>query len=693
MSSDENPNTNSQRSVLDHQVSQQTKEDYWSRSGQIQELIAECSRALARGDREHYAFLTKRMREGLIPALSSLGRDYLVEYDVDLADHDKWDWTALSRFINDAAGIQHAFERAVATPTDRLAREAGGATTETELKRVVERALDSLVAIAEFEGVVMSDYKKRDDAVGFSGLKIGIHRQRADMNFSSPVGAISWERGPVQSLYSGEPGSGKTTGGERQFEDYYRLNFQPGRDCKCIDPVDFSVAENLFYDVEQSDPTLRRIREEKHDVPPDFSDIEGYEPKMEAFVPLTPNLAETELPYDTEAEEFVLKPFTIPASSISKALFVRIVTARVSSTEENTIRSVYEAVDREQDDWTLGSMVDEIVSREELSDKHKKSAIGAIQSVQDFGFVRRGDCEYALTEDDWRDIFYDTETITTFCQAICRDNAAQKFVLAWLLDQMWDWRVFHHDYPRMALKLSELWEYAPHGRRESDSEVEAELQQFIARILTKMQRKPRDIKAEIVADTQEIMDLNKGVRELFSRYCVFDGNDTTVENIFEWTSNSKSGAFKNTITQKTGEASIVGVVEDAVQQSDIEFLGNVLMTPPSHHHHDKDDGKGWRYRTELVEHEELRIPEDWPTEPPEDLEIGSPSDYENEETGTVSSVDPKTIHRGEARSRRRNGESIGQIRDQIPDNPEYEKPYSKSTIHGWVEDIDPNGGE
>lgn len=57
-----------------------------------------------------------------------------------------------------------------------------------------------------------------------------------------------------------------------------------------------------------------------------------------------------------------------------------------------------------------------------------------------------------------------------------------------------------------------------------------------------------------------------------------------------------------------------------------------------------------------------------------------------------SKADLKRVIRQEAKRRRRSGESIREIRDSIPDNPDTGAPYSTETIHRWVS-ADESGGE
>jgi hypothetical protein len=671
--------TEHSQSYIDHKQRSKRRQDEWSSTRTVRETVAKCARALELGQRKHYYFVGRKTSEVLVPLL--LGDQHPRAYGRRLGDADleaEWRFDAIESFVESP----QVFVAMVAP--DRATRQATG-VAEDVARQIIEGAFESCTAIAEYEGTIKAELKTRTDTVGFA-TKIGEHVQDAEMDFGDPVEGIVGDKGTVKSLFSGSTGSGKSTVAERQFEDYYRQNVQSGRSCKCIDLVDFTSGENLFYNVPQQQGELQRVRED-FDLPADFAGVDGFTPEMEALVPLTPNLDRERMPFDVEAEAFVAQPFAIPASSISKELFTTILTARVSRGERNTIRDVYETVDRRMGDWALADMAEEIAHRDELSDKHKKTAIRVLRSLQDMGMIRRErdvDDAYLL---DWDEIFTSTDRITAFSQSLCPDETAQLFVLAWLFEMLWERRRQMATYPQMALLLRELWEYVPHGRRDSDSDTQAALQERIAYILTRMQRKNRDIRTHIIGDTQAIGDLHKGVRELFNRYVLLDGNDQVYEDVFSWTSNSKWRVFKSTITERPGEAGIVGLVGPAIERPNIEFISPVRLVPPSFHHHDKDEGSGWRRRVQYVDSEELRRPDDWPVRIPEDLSItaavASTSDGEEQEETT----DPKEFHRYEARSRARNGESVRSIREAIDNNPDTDNPYSLSTIHGWIDDM------
>jgi len=62
-------------------------------------------------------------------------------------------------------------------------------------------------------------------------------------------------------------------------------------------------------------------------------------------------------------------------------------------------------------------------------------------------------------------------------------------------------------------------------------------------------------------------------------------------------------------------------------------------------------------------------------------EDGTESDAEQ------TKADLKRAIRQEAKRRRRRGESIAQIAENIPNNPDTDAPYGKATVHRWTENI------
>lgn len=635
----------SRRSIVEHERKKKTKQDQQNAEARIAELIGECSRALESGG------------------------DIETPHDVDFYYILEEKALALSDYIERYAGrdITDLADDIVTTDKhDALTYFTFGLQVDTTLgRRRLVAAFEGLVSIAESLDVVDDEVRNRATAVGLA-LKTGEQIKQWDMNLGESVQTVSLQAGTLKTLFCGQTGLGKSCGLETEAEDFYQRGRQEGRDYKLIDLVDLGKGESWIYDIPQRQDDLANIREEMglpRDFTEDFATVveretEGKQapfacpqceaefdtrerltehgeakheyatPEVEIRLPMTPGLSTEELPYDTEHDEFTVKPFVIPASEIRKPILVNCILSRVSDQQENTIRQAYDDVDREHDDWSLKDIADEIRSRDELSPKHKADAVGVLQALQDEGFIRTKDHPMTI---DWREMFFDTETITVFSQAFVPDSndVGQMICLAYLIDRMLTLREKMYEVPECALLMREFWEVAPHTKRQSSDERAAAIQEAIGDRMVRAFRKNRNYKLHLLCDTQEPGDLLKSVREVFNRYVVYSANRDTIKNIFDWTQNDKNQSFWGTMTAKKGQAGIVGQVKPAIDRRDIEFLSPVEYAPPSHHHFDKlADSTGWTARASHLDHEELRCPHDvggveWDDQLPDELQIAN----------------------------------------------------------------------
>lgn len=641
----------SRRSVVEHNQKQLAKHARYGTEDEVEELIAEGAVLLREG--------------GRIDAPNDL--ESFAELDAVIVDlMDALSWLGGDRVLNLAT------EATTARQDDAIVRvQRGHVDVDTGADRSMLRsAFDGCVAIAEALDVVESEKRNRVHAHGLA-CKTGEHLQDWDMNLGDEVETVTFQAGTIKSLYCGGTGFGKSAGLEAEAEDFYQKTFREGRDYKVIDLVDLSKGESWVYDVPAQHETLRRLRteqglpadftesfetvvqravgdEEAEDIPyrdtydcpqcaATFDDLEQlldhgdekhayHDPDVEIYVPLTPGIATEDLPFDTDDRAFTVTPFVVPASDLRKPILIPCILSRVSEQQENTIRQAYDDVDRRMDDWSLVDLADEIRERDELSPKHKADAVGVLRSLQDEGFIRTQSHDMTL---DWREIFYDTETITVFSQALVPDarDIGQMICVAYLVDKMLALRRRMHDVPECALLIREFWKIAPHSKRQSPDARAAAIQEAIGHRMTRAFRENRDFKLHLLTDTQEPGDLLKSVREVFNRYVVYSANRDTIKDIFEWTQNDRWKSFWRTMTAQKGQAGIVGQVKPAVQRRDIEFLSPVEFVPPSHHHFEKlSDGTGWLARAEYIDAEELRSPRDvesveWDDELPESLRI------------------------------------------------------------------------
>lgn len=610
------------RTPIEHNRKEQDKDDRRTRERAISAAIRQCSRAIERGGDithrdgdKYYLLLEDECRHTLVPYLRDHTGQALRSYSGELDDED-WNMVALDRFLS---GHPQDFH--------------GGNVSD---RRLIVQAFQSLVAIAETEDLVKDELRNRADATGLC-VKTGEHLQDWDMDIGDPVQTISLQAGTVKTLFTGGTGMGKSAALETEAEDFYQHNFRDGRDYKVIDLVGLRDGENWFYDIPQQQGSLQHSRSEMG-LPESFDDSDDYEsPTMEILAPLTPGLSDQQLPYNTTEEDFVVTPFTVPASELSKPLLVALILSRISDEEEQTIRQAYDDVDAQYDDWALTDLADEIAGKQELGPKHKQRAIGVLRSLQNEGFIRTKRSDYTL---NWRDIFTDTETITVFTQAFCDDDIGRLMTVAYLFDAIVDARERMHGIPECVLLMRELWKIAPHNRRQVDDSRAASIQETIGQRLTKVFRENRHMGIHLLADTQWPSDLVISTRKMFNRYVVFGANRDMAKNIFEWTQNDRWKSFWGTMTAKRGEAGIVGQVQPAIDNRRIEYLSPVAYAPASYHHRDPTtDHTGWHARCNYREQEELDRPRaradvSWPDQLPEDLQIGSAA------TETTNAPDP-----------------------------------------------------
>lgn len=612
----------SNRSFVEHKQRNQERRDEWNDKKRIKESIELCSKALARGD---ISFLSVELRDELAPILLSYVDRDLYEYDNLLVDSDEWEWMALTDFLDEPDAYVGQLHSPTPSGASSLSSRLNGYQTGFEsAKLTIRKAFESLVEIAEHEAIIKDELVNRVDAV-ILDTKIGEHIQGYEQDFGDgPTQAFSFQKGSLKTLFVGGTGSGKSTGAEQEAWSFYSKNFTPGRDYKLIDFTYSENGENWMYDLPQKQENLRRIREEMG-ADPDFGDET---PQIEILAPLTPGLADEKLPYNTDSEEFVVKPYTAPASEISESLLVGLVENLLTHQQESTLRAAYQDVSK-RSNWTLGDLKDEVLGRENLEAGVKEQTSRAIERLQNAGFIRDEDCEYRL---DWGEILNDNTTITVFSISHVQDELARIMALAHAIVSLREFKLGRdHLYPQTVLMIRELFELTPHSKRESDDAIAAQLQKKMGSQTGKLMRRARHDGYHLICDTQKMGDLTKSVRELFNRYVVFDETKDTIKDIFSYTSNEKYNSFYRTITARRGEAGIVGEVGPAISSKQIEFISPVRYMPPPFHHYDDDGPPGWIVRTQINDAEELKRPSEvkdvnWDDAPVEQVKDPEPQE-------------------------------------------------------------------
>jgi hypothetical protein len=582
-----------QRDLTTHERQSKRTRDKYATQDDVEDALKAAARAIEVGTEHAFGDAVVILHEEAIPALRQVTKRPLAAYTRELTEDT----------IYGTVDHYRAVGRQPVSVIQQLAGAQAGVAVEADgyddprrsARAAIIGALAWLEAVAREESIVQDSYDRRVPADGFR-LQLGAHLQDGEMDLGDRVEAVSLQAGTLKTLFCGQTGFGKSTGLEREAEDFYRASLDPDYpDYKLLDLVDLESGENWYPDIPQQQSKLRTIRERDFDLAPDFAAADDLaDPSVQILVPLTPGLATTQLPYSVNDDRFRVQPFTIPASELRKEVLVPTIMSRLSSQQENTIRQAYDDVNRRVSDWRLADLADEIRTRDELDPKHKADAIGVLRSLQDVGFVRDKSSQYTL---DWYDIFQSTDTVTLFSQAFVNRRVGKLFCLAALVDRILQLRAQWTGLPDAVALMRELWEVTPHKQRTAADERAAALQGVLGTRMTRALRKNRHYDLHVLADTQEPNDLNIAVRERFNRYVAYSATSRAVEKMFGWTMNEREYSFASTLNQKEGQAGVVGQVKPAIENRKIEFISPMEYAPPAHHHHDrKRDDTGWHTR-------------------------------------------------------------------------------------------------
>ena len=613
---------------LEWQRDRASREDEWNQRQEVGAALDRGSRALSE-TRQDYALVADLLVETLIPALLGSNGDHLHYYDREVGDSDSWHWVALTRFLEEPEAYRRAANRPPARETPSIDTLTDGGSSVSNQPRetvVIERAFESITVIADYEDII-SDVSNASRATGFE-LTLGRYYSSYDWDHGDEVQIISRNRGHPKTLTCGSTGAGKSTTLETVVEDRYNNGV------KILDLVDTDEYENCLYDVPQSDPELREVREEL-DLPTDFTESEEYDDSdLEVLVPLTPGVRHEPIPFDEDGES-VVRPFTIPASDLDQTTLVSFLSALVSRQQEASLRTAYDTIDRKKEDWSLEDLAEEIANQDDLKESFRKRAVRLLENLQNKGFIRTRECEYAI---DWREIFEDVDTITVFSQAHVSDRIDQLMIMAYLVYSVYFKRREFHALPEAFVAIRELHEVAPH-REEADDDHRAEaLQNAMVSNLSYALKKNRHQRLEYGCDTQDLEDLKRGVRKRFSRYLCFDMPKGPLESVFDYVSETGADSAKRSMRSESGMGAVVGLSEPNVQD-DVSFLSPVQFAPPSFHHFDVDaHGTGFRARAEYTD-EELRTP-DWVTGVPGSLKFDADEILELDDGEAEANVPP-----------------------------------------------------
>lgn len=599
------------RDVIQHAQEQQRKYDEKVYKEAIEETIEECSRALTRKEVKYYLYVAKKCETVLAPLLIEDRRKLRrVAHEVD--DREGWHWVPVSKAV-DRSLYQDMKERFQRRQRTRPRITGLGTPLLAPPATQIERAFRSLVIIAEWKGVVQSEMRDVA-AVRGHALDLGIIREPWERDSPEQIRIVDPTGHPPVSVNQGLPGFGKTTAGTSEAEDRYAA----GK--KIIDVVDLTELENGLYDVPQGQEDLREVRE-KMDLTPDFLEADDYpRPGMEVFAPLTPGLERSEVPFRVDTEETVVRPFTIPAADIPRKA-LNMMLSHLTEVQQNHLDRAYQQVSK-QDDWSLRDLADAVLATD-AQDGVKRRLYNTLASLQDLGFIRTKECEYAL---DWEDVFRDAGTITVFTQSLVEDGAHKFMVLSYLIHGLYHERQEHYNLPPLTAVFRELHHIAPNDRTARQDEREREIQRGMVAAFQELCSMHRHEDIEVLADTQQLMgQINKRAREHVERVVTFRSQMGTLKPLFKDMVGLDGDRYDylTTIARdfEAGQAAVIGYTgTNRSLEMPIEFA------PPMSHHLDATSpyDNGWIARAELLtDHddlpdEELR-PAPWDATVPEEL--------------------------------------------------------------------------
>lgn len=569
------------------------------RSRKIDEAIQSGYERLHDGE---LAGLARLMRDILIPDMG-VSRHTLRSHAETVHDHDAdllWNHQAVRSFTEDP----DRYVDALAAPTrtdgsavaDQMYLKAAGMKDPRERRReTVMDAFHSLESLAVARGFVSNSVTNWAPAYGYN-LQLGTWYQppRDDMPYE--IQLVDPGDSEEVTVNMGKPGRGKGVMGHTEAEDRHAS----GR--KILDLVDFDECEGGVYDIPNSNPVLREAREEMG-LPPDFTDHDEYDrPDVEIMVPMTEGLGDKHIPYYGDGPtDTVVKPFTVPASHLSKQALKRFIASELTKTQKNIFETSYDQIQRARDDWNLHDL---LMAVERQRGAHgNQGAVDrvqrAIKRIQSKGWIRDEDDPNAI---DWERILTDSETMTVFTASLMSDtDEAAKYLfhsyviyavrrelkrLKDLPAHVKQERGWNH-VPKLTVILRELHEIAPNSETSSDDETIREIQEAITSDFRNLTAMYRHEGLEIIADTQNFIgEIKKRARVNFNRAALFSVDFSPAKGMFEELAGEPREQYPRTVTRQfgVGECAVLGRVGTGRS-----FEMTVKVAPPMSHHFDPDD--------------------------------------------------------------------------------------------------------
>lgn len=413
---------------------------------------------------------------------------------------------------------------------------------------------------------------------------------------NEPVQLVDPDGDLNMTLLVGGTGSGKSTAGKTLAED------RIAKGHKIIDLIDTQRVENGLWDCACRHEDLN---EKRREAGMDVGFDEFDPPEQEILMPLSERIGDAELPYNTETDEFVVRPFTIPASELSYRQLAMML-HHTTQTREHHIQQAYDEATRRWDDYTLGDLAELIRDNPEVGDSVSDRIIGALRTLQKKSYIRDKECPHAL---NWIEIMQDPGVVSSFSVRTVQEAADKKAVLAFLIDSLKDARD-HLDYthqlkgtPKLTVLMREMHFVSPSSSNQSEQDSESTLEKYMIGTMQKLSAMHRHADVEVIADSQSFdQQLHKSVRDMFHRVFVFGHKTNTkeIETVFNLKIGDKTPAGSISSWKNPGKCA--AITPDG-------FTMPIQIHPPRHHHIDaKSEGNGLAWRDRNLEHEELREP-------------------------------------------------------------------------------------
>lgn len=562
----------------------------------VRVALSKCHQKIQEGDEATSGLIAS---EKLLDTLE-ISRTTLPVYNEHLAKSRlPWHQSCIDRFMSSPA----KYIAAAATPESErdavevLTTKAAGRRPPKETgERVIRRAVETMESIAVLKGFISASLSRSVPVTGFS-FELGRWYQTYDMETESPYPIAQPDKHGSFSVAIGAKGTGKSTDLISLSLDRYAAGD------KIIDIHDQEYLENSSQDIPQQQAELRRIREEMN-LPAGLDEMD-LDPDVEILVPLTEDLQQTGALYDTDAEEFTMRPVAVAASDLPPTV-IKTLIGGISGASEDVLD---EAFSRVSGDYSLKDVVAECLRVDEKDDI-KMRAVRKLRNLQQDGWIRDHECEHVI---DWDRIFRETNVITAFSATTLNGDESKMRWMYYLLRSVFRERAGdHEDYPRAVAVAREVDHLAPtqRNRREAVEDIQKQ-------IVSEMQfftSEQRHVDMEFIADTQYWGQVQRQVRRQVDQVYLHRVGGAAAQRVFEDTLGDSMDEYSNKVNQQSaGEATIIGPEWVGDGDDGIDFVRPVQMAPPPAHviDPDKGPGNGWAARTRYLSEEIRDPPEEW----------------------------------------------------------------------------------